>query len=36
MVANDVRISQKMKNKGQLCIEKNIMKHEKNNSKIAQ
>ena len=36
MVANDVRISQKMKNKGQLCIEKDIMKHEKNNSKVAQ
>ena len=32
MVLNDIKISQKMKNKSQLGIEKDVMKCKKNNS----
>ena len=36
MIANDIRISQKLENKCLLSIEKDILKCKKNNCKIAQ
>ena len=35
MVVNDIKIYQKLKNKGQLSVEKVIMKQKKKNCKVA-